>query len=208
MQIIQFTVRTLYQVILQTRSQQLTQIVFGCSLDTIIGADGLPLHSHLNLIAFYGPAMRGVEKIGVTTTSGGRTTAPVEEYDFHALLPRHRGDVFFRRIDRPVGHQVTTVLGTVGEAKHYRLTLTPLSQVCLIGFSPIETLHGGATMLKIIDRFKQGHDIYRDGLIAPSTQTEQRQYARHIDGPPAITDDISMSTALTVAELDMTNHLK
>ena len=127
--------------------------------DAIEGRDGLPLHGHLNLITLYLLAQRRIEQVGIAAATGGRATTAIEEQHLDARLAGHAGQVFLRPVDSPVGHEITAVLGAIGEAQHHRLTRAALLQVRLIGDLRIDGSHRSTRALQVVDRLEQWHDI-------------------------------------------------
>src|SRR5688572_10973838 len=94
-----------------------------------------------------------------STTSCRRTTSAVKKYYINIVRPRYSGKFFLGLIYAPVGHKVTTILGTVGKAEHDGLLVPAQTQMLAVSREFIEFLHYSGSVVKIINGFKEWHYI-------------------------------------------------
>src|SRR5690606_24142147 len=110
-------------MILDTRAQQLFEIVSAGRLLAIVGRDSLPLNRNLYLGVCYLLTLRCIEVVKVSSSPRHRTASSVEEDHFNPMLAGYTCKFLFSHQDRPVSLEITAVFGTIRKAYHDRLLI-------------------------------------------------------------------------------------
>src|SRR5690606_16095532 len=145
-----------------------------------------------------------IECLGFTATPGWRSTATVEEGKIYFILTGDPCKIDFGFVDRPIGHKISSVFGTIGEAEHDGLP-SPFRQMLLIDGVCIKRFHDLRRPFQVVDRFKQRNEVDRQVVECPSTSQEELHKLKNVGRLLAVADNESMGSKFAPCALHLLN---